>query len=248
MNFKITAFLFLTIAVLSTAAGCKKSDNPEKFPDLNGVYHESNTEELSAPVMYTVNGKVTNQDTISAYFARHKNYLVNIFVLNQSTLTEDNSAYEENFKGDGTVVLSNSNKAASATYTITDKSSTGFLLEATDTSRIFEEPTFVNTTRSNIINAYVNAINRITNCKPVPPGVGYNEECTFRDSEQFIIKNGQVYLALISYSTTSSSEIYGSSYSAIGNDSGYFNTGVISQLMKGDTVVYQNKLILLNKI
>lgn len=240
---------FLTaIVLLFTVNTCKKSDDADGFPDLKGLYQASSTVELSALVMYTANGKITDQNIINAYLNRGDTLKRINFHMNVTSIAENNSGTRANFQNNGVVMLTDSLNKYSAKFTITQKNTYGFVLEAVDTTTYLENiQPYNQNPRSDMLSENIGTINRLSNCIAVPPQTGFVRNCTFRDAYQFIIKEKKIYYFSFAYVVSSYNNLY-RGFQGYGDQPGYFNTGILNQLITGDTIVYQTHALLFSKI
>ena len=229
------------VVMLFIANSCKKPSSPA--PEFLGIYQASNSINLSPVFMYTQNGQVTDQAVIGAYL--NKNGFLNGYFDNIDSMIPSNFTFEVNFIDGNTAtwIQPAGNSTTSAGFSITQKSSTGFILEAFATTPSVTYPIYQ--TRTDSLIAQTNSIDMFSNCKPVLAEAGSAQECTFRQAYPFIIKNGQLYL--LSYNCAITGHFPYKSSSAAANVVGVFNTDITKQLNAGDTVLTQIRTILLTQ-
>ncbi len=241
--FKLSAAALLLVII----NGCKKNDQPV---NLQGVYQISNTFNLSAPVMYTSKGKVTDQSIIAAYINKHTFLTVNgysYFVLNANTTPSDmGSGIFINFQDENNATLTSPGNDTTYVdkFTVTDKTGSAFVLEAVATG---VATSYDNQQKVETLLANSNSINMVSNCRSFLFDSSYEDVCTFRQAYPFAIKNGHIYMQLYNCSITSYINSTTHGYVARGDMPGIFNEGVATQLDATDTLVYQAKTILFNK-
>jgi hypothetical protein len=231
---------------------CKKGSNPKPINiDLNGVYQMSDNLNLSNVIMYTSSGQVTNPDVIKAYVNSNRGQysLQSYFNLTAKSIPSGFNHVEVDFKSGDTATWSGllpfyANNTPTQ-YTVTKRSATGFMLEAVDTTMGLLIPES-EITRTSQLFANSNTLNSIISCNTYYVFDGPEQQCNFRNSYQFVIKNGQVYLPMYSCSVASTTQYSSASY-ASNNMVGSFNTEITKHLLTGDTVVYQNMDILFTK-
>jgi|GEM_PF-1671587 len=243
MNTKIFKLLSTLVIILFVINSCKKSHDLHPPIDLNGLYVASSSLDLSAVQMYTMNGQVTNQDVIKAYIAGHgvSDYF---FIGVQSKPYPDNTL-RISFKNNTSAIVNGSYANAnsdSAKYTITQRSGSGFILEAVDTLRTLE---YINS-RTDILAQNANKINSYSNCSPMDPASGYNASvCTYRDARPFVIKDGKLYMSFLTFDVvTHNGSVTNGGYIFT---TGIFNPDIVKQMVDKDTLIVQPQLLLLTK-
>lgn len=243
MNLKTFKLLSGLVIILFITNSCKKGNDLNTPVNLDGLFVASSSLDLSAVQMYTINGQVTNQDIIKAYIVSHgvSDYF---FVGVQSKPYTDNTL-KINFKNNISAVINGSYANAnsdSAEYTIVQRSSSGFILEAADTLRTLK----YNSNRTDLLIQNANKINGYSNCSPLDPASGYNANvCTYRDARPFIIKDGKLYLSFLTFdivshdgTTTNGEYVF---------TTGIFNPDIVKQMKDQDTLIVQPQFLLLTK-
>ena len=256
-SFKISLSILIGLFVI---AGCKKSSSPKpQDVDLSGVFSIDNMINLAPVVMYTANGEVTDGNVINDFVKRRINTA--FFTFNQVAVQSYFPKNEITFANDGKATwsgtLTTNNIIAflgeyyypytpPLEYNVIQRSSTGFILEAIDSTKNFPATDF-SYDRAGMLLTHSNTLKLFSNCSPVICVTQHcYTNCGLKNAYPFIIKNGKVYLQL--YNCFVSSSRSGSYYADGGADMiGSFNTDVTNQLAAGDTIVYQNKTILFNK-
>ena len=244
MNLKPVFYALLLLLFITTA--CKKSSGPiiNNTISLEGTYEAANVQNLAGTYMYTVNGQVTNKDTIMAYLSRHT--LLGTADLNafgtSAPYNTDNEQVTFLTKGQATLSMLVDDTTQLTPFNITKKTENGFVLAAVDSVFYGYNPDEI--LRINILDNEANTLGPAGNC------YASINACSFREQLPFVIKNNQLYLNRLSLiiTTYNTSGIYGSiSGSASYNVVGSFNTGLLGNLITGDTVVYQNATVLFTK-
>jgi hypothetical protein len=243
MNLKPVFYTLLLLSFITTA--CKKSSGPViNTINLEGIYEAANVQSLAGTYMYTVNGQVTNKDTIIAYLSRHT--LLGTADLNAfGTSAPYNTDNEQvTFLTNGQATLSRlvDDTTQLTQFKITQKAENGFVLAAVDSTFYAYYP--YGLSRSEMLDNEANTLSPAGNCY-----TSINV-CSSREQLPFVIKNNQLYLNRFSLiiTTYNSSNIVGSiSGSANYGFAGSFNTDLPGKLIAGDTVVYQNATVLFTK-
>ncbi len=254
MKLKNAALLLLTAL---TVGSCKKSAsvNPANNVVLNGIFIAANTKTVSSLYMYTKNGRITNQDTINAYIARHPHITTGPggFIISGSSSPADYSGLQFNFLNSETAIRSftEATNMQTDSFTVTKKTNAGFLLEAVDTSLTFKD-SYPPPPRCEVLMNNSNTLNELSYPRIFPSNnsVGFDTAYTFRQAYPFEITNNKLYLSLYScFISNYQLPLVSGSIAEEGfyEFNGTFNTVVLKQLAAGDTLLYQNETCLFNK-
>ncbi len=244
MNSKILKLLSGLAIILLLTNSCKKSnDHNLSNVDLNGVFLPSASLDLSVVQMYTINGQITNQETIKAFIISHN--LSNNFFVGAQSIPYSSSNLKINFKNNTSATVLghflNANTDSSE-YTIKQRSASGFILAAVDTTKALQN-------YNNRLDVFVqdaNQVNGISNCVPLPTTVAYNVSvCSYRDSRPFVINNGKIYLSFFARYIVNNSGLAESNEYAF--TTGVFNLDIVKQLINRDTLLVQPELLLFTR-
>jgi hypothetical protein len=231
---KLILSVFFGLALIS----CKKeSNNPNNLIALQGTYHSSTTMELSAPIMYTQSGVITDVAFINKYLIRKQAPVAFNFEPNTQTVAADllkmdidgnlnvtAKLYVKNGLGDGGAIKAINGKVVS-------QSATDMLIQA-------------NKPDNNVWAYSASTGASIGKTLPIKSRIG---EGDFVSLPQLLllIKENDIYLSEVAY------------FSSYKNKYGYgwvstsiydiINPNLTRELFSGDTIVVQQRLVKLIK-
>jgi hypothetical protein len=248
MSLKAIKLLTGILTILFVTNSCKKSDKLQPGNVvLSGVYQMGNVINLSPIKMYTVNGEVTDQAVIKDYARRYLD--TNYFIFDKTAITYNFGKSEIDFSAADIVTWTGAFpppylNTSPSRYTISQRSSDGFMLEAVDSTQLSKDDYGSN--RAMMLFDNSNTLKVFSNCGPVICANNTcSSNCTYRQAFPFIVKNGQISLQLYGCSIKCSQP--GTSAISVSQLVGSFDMALIKQLAPGDTVLFQNKTIQFNK-
>ncbi|RFZ92080.1 hypothetical protein D0C36_11575 [Mucilaginibacter conchicola] len=238
MRFKSPRFLVFTAAAVIVLNSCKKSTQPNISLSLTGTYTSATIFELGQVQMFTAAGQVTDVNLVKD-FARRR----------QLDFSWEKTG-PTNF-GSGKFVFANDNEAttdvpnrygviAPASFTVTDRSSTGFVLKQNEAIKNGVQKSSLRSAQLVILS---NQLQPISNCHTEISG--QEDRCDYNYLIPFVIANNNLKLA---YYTVAVHSEQGSSLQGYSTTTvGLFNKAVTQQLIADDTLVVQTKLLPLSK-
>jgi hypothetical protein len=245
---KIMKRKILPVLLMLAFISCKKEDNKptNNLIPLKGTYQSSTTMEVSAPVMYTQSGVITDIAVINKYLVRSKmqnNFSINT---NAQTIPADllNIDIDKNLKVTAKLYLKDLvNKTLNGA--VTNQSSTDLLIQA-------NKPDTTITLGGNVINiGYIGTRLNIGKTKPVSSYIPFGSAAGGGGMAinlpqlRLLIKNNDIYLSQLAfYYKFQDSNSYEAGSSFIYD---VINPDISKGLLTQDTVVVQQKLVKLVK-
>jgi len=241
--------LFYPLALgLLVAAGCSKDKNePEAKPVLDGEYQVSNTLVAAPITMYTKDGPVSNQALIDRFLSR-RTWAVSLFS-RTNTPIPTTSSLAVVIKGNNRAYFISTAPGASRSDTLKTDITAQQAKYAVCTERdSISVLTSTNATgRCDVLTGQMQAELPVKRCVPLSMATGYSRQCRFRPVRVLKIDAGQLFIPQLSWLVQSGQTPYGTCGFASSGAWNVFNTGVLSQLTAGDTIVVQERTIALLK-
>lgn len=234
---KTFRFSLLALVVILLLNSCKKSDQTDPISLLKGTYQSETSLSLSDIQMFTVNGQVQDPAVLNDFIKRRK---LDFTSGKTEPLNSDRGTI--NFTGDGSATMDlpdNTGILTATKFTIIDKTAAGFTLKQNDTLKNSIQH---NNTRMLQLLTISNSVEQVVNCNPTPFDF---ELCDYVRKLPFVILNHQINLSYYSIHIHSEQGGLIQGYSL--SNTGAFNKSVTRQLIAGDTLVVQTKLLPFSK-
>jgi hypothetical protein len=240
---------FPLVSGLLIFAGCSK-DAPEAAKVvLDGNYEAASTLAAAPITMYTKDGPVNNPALVDRFLSRQ--YYANGF-FSRNDVTLPPMAY-------GSLTLSiRGNKQATFTTVypstgVTDtlkteiiaQRATHFVAAKLDSVSILTSAASAD--RCSQLSTQMEVESQAKRCVNVSIATGYSQLCKFRPIQVIKINAGQLYIPRLSWLIQSGNVRNSGCGRAASGSSNLFNTGVLNQLVAGDTLVVQERTIALLK-
>ncbi|WP_345220849.1 hypothetical protein [Hymenobacter koreensis] len=211
-------------------AGCGKSESEKEYV-LKGDYQTQNPLTVTAPILYTRQGPVTNPQVIQQFLARLNN---TGFVFGTSQTLSSNSLLS--FRDDKTAsIVFQAPQGTAIEARLEEKTSDRIVLVGRDSIAYSQAPNPV------LVVQNINQYKVAGRCRPVPPASGFISPC--KGAVRYPINrtaDGQLRIPLLSFLHKVTYPGGMASNSGI-NVWGVFNSAVLGQLGATDTLVVQTK-------
>ncbi|MBL4678747.1 MAG: hypothetical protein JKY70_21525 [Mucilaginibacter sp.] len=238
MRFKSLRFLIFAAIIFTSLNSCKKSTQPNVSLSLTGTYTSATTFELGEVQMFTAAGQVTDVNLVKDFarrrqldFSWEKTEPTN-FSSGKFVFANDNEATTDLPNRHGVITPVN--------FTVIDRSSTSFVLKQNEAIKNVIQKSDLRSVQLAILS---NQLQPISNCHTEI--LGEQDRCDYNYLFPFVIDNNNLKLAYytVALHCEQGSSIQGYSSTEVG----LFNKAVIQQLIPGDTLVVQTKLLALSK-
>lgn len=226
---------------LTAFTACKKSNDSVNTIDYNATYETTASLQLDAPVLYSVSGTVTNQDSIKNFLTQ-KNLLTGNVPIIPGTNTTSYSGYtvQVSFAGPDTASITIINSGFITTHkaVVTHTGDEDIVLTNTDSSVTYSTP---------LNGVYLYDSLAIVSWTGGLSGGGI---VTYKYVEQYPLKviNGNLYMPLISsvfyYSNANGTVVM---MSTTANNWKLMDTSVVKDLKAGEVLVTQSGKVPMKK-
>ncbi len=230
---RIIVFFILLVLLL---AGCSK----DKSFTIYGKYKNQNFFTVEPPVMYTANSQINDISTIKDFLKRYKldEYIVD--------------SNQEKIENEITFEIQESNKAiykldtVTRDYRLISNGESEFLFEKVD-SFTYLSSSSISPIKCNILSDLIRKIKPIPRCQYIPRTSGYDLACQANEFLFLKKEDDKLYIPFFN-KVILSSDKQSNCYSASSNEQNIFNPEVLKKLSTGDTLIFQAKKVLLNKL
>ncbi len=235
MNKKHIGLLVLSF-VSMILIGCKKNDDTIHF---EGLYRPVSTVNLDEVVMFSHHGQVKEASVIKAFLIKKNSLESFIFDKKVMPIEQNISTYTFDFKSDNKINIYTGDISTPHSGEIISRTSD--YLDIDVKAPLFGSG-FLSMDQSNrcetLASTITFPINQIENY-PLPP-TGSPTSAQLGLIGRIEIKNGQLFLPLINFLTSYSSDGM-QCYNMASTSLKTFNKEIVKQLRVGDTIVYQSK-------
>lgn len=225
-------------------AGCSKDAPQAAKVVLDGEYQAGATVATAPIKMYTKDGEVTNQALIDRFLSRRT--WAAAYFPRTNTPIPTTSSLKVLIRGNNQASLITTSPGRTDTLKtdITAQRAAYAVLSGRDSVSVLSSSNA--TGRCDLLSEQMEAEQPTKRCVALPPVTGYSRQCRFRPVRLLKIDAGQLVIPQLSWLVQSGQQYNSCGYAASGSWN-LFNTGILNQLMAGDTLVVQQRTIALLK-
>lgn len=242
-------FLYPLAFGLLILTGCSKDAPEAEKLVLDGTYEAAGTLTAAPIIMYTKDGPVNNPALVDKFISRQY-YATNFFSRNDVVLPAMNYgsltlSIRGNKRATFTTVYPSNGFTDTLKTEITAQHATHFVATKLDSVSSFTSAT--STDRCSQLATQMEVESPVKRCVRVSAATGYSQLCKFRPIQVIRINAGQLLLPRLSWLIQSGNSRSSACGRAASGASNLFNTGILNQLVVGDTLLMQERTIALIK-
>lgn len=231
----------LLVALVVLSAGCQK-DKERIAYDLTGTYTAEHTLRAANPIaMYTSAGQVTNTAVVTRFLARRLN--LSTYFSATDVAVPSNTTLRLAFRANSQAILFTTapNYSDSVRTEITHQQINSLRLQNLDSISTLSGISY-SCKKVLELADYIKEVYPGRRCQAMSPTTGYSQYCKTRPVRVVGARGSQLYVPYFSWLVQAD----GCSLAYKG-EWNLFNTAVLNHLAAGDTVVVQEREILLSK-